>query len=307
MQKNKDEMEIRKALLQLCNQEDMSCLNTVMADKRFLADICKFMVKARNKFYIMFLGRFEASFMSLFVTQKCTLKCQKCSDLIPFYKNPQSFQLKSLIKDTKRYLSAVDSVHFFLICGGETFLYPDLEDLIKYLVKQRKIRHIGITTNGTIIPADSLCRLLAKEKIIVRVSDYKCVHKKRVELIKKLKKHGIFIDDLRGQKWYDVGEFENRNRNQDELAQLYKECRMKRCFEINQGKVIYCARQRGGELGLMPLPKRFEYVSLDQRNGLRNDLLNMYNIKYLSTCNYCDGIMNRSKRVVPGLQERKEG
>lgn len=159
-------------------------------------------------------------------------------------------------------------------------------------------------TNGTIIPSDELCELMANPKVRVRVSAYKCVREKRKSAIEHLKKRGVLVEDLEGQKWYDVGGFEKRGRNKRQLEQIFQQCSMNKCFEINKNKVIYCARQRGGELGLVPQMPTEDYVSLKIKDSdtLRNQLLHMYDKRFLAACDYCDGITSRSRQIVPGEQ-----
>ena len=299
---NRIPKNLRKILIQKCNQEDFQSL--VSENGGNVCYIKKAIVKVKNRLLIEVGNRFEVPFMSVFLTQKCTLRCVNCSDLMPYYKRPESFPAEKVLFCLKRYLSAVDSVHFLLLCGGETFLYPELDKILEFCIGENKIKHIGIVTNGTLIPDDKVCGLLANPRIRVRISNYRCVREKRKKTLQYLTNHGILIEDLKGQKWYDVGDFACRGRDVRQMEHIFSQCLMNNCFEINRNKVIYCARQRGGELGLTPQIPKQDYVSLKIKNKgrLRKELLHMYEKKYLQTCNYCDGITGQSKRVTPGEQ-----
>lgn len=298
--------EIKQTLLEKCNQEDVTTLNIKYQKKKKMAFFIEKQYKLfRNRLQIQVANHFEVPFMSVLVTQKCTLRCLKCSDLIPYYKRPENFKCEKVLFYLKRFLVVVNHVHFLLLCGGETFLYPDLDRILEFCLEEKKIENIGIVTNGTVFPDENLCKILKNKKIRIRVSDYKCVREKRKKVVQYLQEKGIRVEDLKGQKWYDVGGFEKRGRNAEQLKEVFDQCEMNQCFEINGEKVIYCARQRGGELGLMPENPSEDYVSLkgNSRTKLRNALLHMYDKNFLMACNYCDGITRQSKRVTPGVQQ----
>ena len=297
--------ELRNTLIHKCNQEDIQTLYVKNnKNKHIIFFVKNKLIKIRNWFSIEIGNKFEVPFMSVFLTQKCTLRCINCSDLMPYYKEPKSFPYKKILFCLKRYLSVVDGVHFLLLCGGETFLYSELDKMLEFCINEKKIRNIGIVTNGTIIPNERLCKLLSDPKVRVRISNYKCVGEKRKQTIRYLESHGVLIEDLKRQKWYDVGDFSNRARNVSQMEQIFSQCMMNNCFEINKNKVIYCARQRSGDLGLTPQIPETDYVSLKIKNKkqLKKELLHMYEKKFLTTCNYCDGITRQSKRVIPGEQ-----
>lgn len=297
--------KIRKRLIEECSQEDMLSLDIVYGKgDTGLYKMRNKAITLRNQIMVDIFGNLEVPFMSVLLTQKCTLRCKYCSDLIPHYTDPIHFSGREVIYWLKKYLSVVDHVHFLLLCGGETLLYPELERILIHCLREKKILKIGIVTNGTIMPSDRLCSLLANKKVRVRISDYKCVKEKREKTIQYLKDHRVIVEDLKGQKWFDVGGFEKRNRSTRQLMRLFHDCSMNRCFEINRNKVIYCARQRGGELGLIPKMPSNDHVSLrtDDRHALRTDLLNMYDKAFLAACDHCDGITRYSAEVVAGEQ-----
>ena len=159
-------------------------------------------------------------------------------------------------------------------------------------------------TNGTVIPDDNMCRILVNPKIMVRVSYYSCVREKREKMVSFLREHNILVQDLKGQKWFDVGGFDKRGRDEKQMKWIFQHCAMNNCFEINKNNVLYCARQRAGELGLTPPILKQDYVSLREKSTscLRKKLLQMYDKEFLSTCDYCDGITERSSRIMPGKQ-----
>ncbi len=296
---------IKKNLIEKCNQEDTLFLQLRHGNcNTTIYNIQKKMIQIGNWFRILLCNKFEVPFMSVLLTQKCTLRCENCADLIPYYKRPENFDSRKIIFCLKKYLTAVDSVHLLLLSGGESFIYPDLNKVLDFCIHEKRVKRVCVVTNGTVIPDDKICKLLSNLKVMVRVSYYSCVKEKREKTIHFLREHNILVQDLKGQKWFDVGGFEKRGRNGKQLKWIFQHCSMNNCFEINKNNVLFCARQRGGELGLTPKIPRQDYVSLREKssNCLRQELLQMYDKDFLDTCDYCDGITERSLRIIPGKQ-----
>lgn len=56
--------------------------------------------------------------------------------------------------------------------GGEPFLYPHLQEIVEYLIGQKKVLGIMLITNSTIMPAPQVLELLRNPKVFVEISDY---------------------------------------------------------------------------------------------------------------------------------------
>lgn len=251
-------------------------------------------------------GRVEIPHMGIRVTNKCSLQCKYCADLIPYYKKKENIDYKEIIKDINLLINSVDYIHELLIIGGETFLHPDLYKIIRYCVRIKKISSIILTTNGTIVPNSKLLNELrkGKNKIIVRVSNYGNITPKRQEIISKLKKYQIRVDDLRMQRWGNIGDFRKRNRNSAQLKEVYNNCSMRFCHTLMNGTVYICGRQNGAEIGLIPKVKEKEKFNIRNKSKreIRYGIKNLYKLEYLSTCDYCDGLNKKTPKIAAGEQ-----
>lgn len=253
------------------------------------------MKKGKIKYLIM-------RHLGIRVTTYCNLNCKDCADLIPFQKNCH-YDYELLIQDLKKILSVVDFLEEVLLGGGEIFLYPRMYHIVDFCVKQNKIGKVIIVTNGTIMPSENLVELFKNPKVIVRVSGYgEDVVPRRKELIGMLERVGIKIDNLEKMTWRDVGGAECRNRTPNEIENVWDRCIMNECEGMtSRGRLYWCARAiASDELDIYPNPHEDEYV--DVRNTsieeLGDKLEKFYNLKYISTCNYCDGI-NANSPFVP--------
>lgn len=253
------------------------------------------MRKNRIKYLIM-------NHLGIRLTTFCNLNCKNCADLLPYQKNCH-YDYSKLVEDMDKILSVVDMIQEILLIGGEVFLYPHMNEVIEYCVSSPKIKNVVIVTNGTILPSEDTIKLLKNEKIIMRVSGYsEEVAPKRAELIQRIKQENIPLQDLQGMVWRNIGNAECRNRNERQMEIVWGRCSMNECIALSsKGRIYYCSRSMAAdELECYPNPKPEEYVDVrnTETENLGEKLEQFYNVEYISTCNYCDGLVPEAP-VVP--------
>lgn len=301
------EKKLREKLYQMSNSYDDKNIRIYYQNRKsedYKQKITSCYSRWSNYVNMVVLGKLELPFLGLTLTTKCSLRCKHCADLIPMYgKNACHYSADETLKDLQKVLDAVNKIHMLVLGGGEIFLYPELGKVLDYCVSNKKIKTVCLITNGTIKPSKEILERLNNDKIIVRVSNYGNVVPNRQKLIHTLKQEGIIVENLRKQVWYDIGDMSDRHRTKKELIETYNNCGMKNCHHIHNGKIWYCTRQRGSELGLMPPQRKKDYVEIvADPKTMKKNLVEMYNRKFIMTCNYCDGNYNESKKVVPGEQ-----
>jgi radical SAM protein with 4Fe4S-binding SPASM domain len=93
-------------------------------------------------------------YVTLFVTQKCNLKCEHC-----FYWESLNTNINALSLDEIEKISAsMNDFLFLLITGGEPFLRKDLTEVVEVFYKNNNVRKMNIMSNGT-LPERMLSRL----------------------------------------------------------------------------------------------------------------------------------------------------
>ena len=63
------------------------------------------------------------------VTERCSLKCKDCSNLMQYYKKPQDSELGLLLKSIEKIMVAVDSLEEFRVLGGDPFMNKNLHKI----------------------------------------------------------------------------------------------------------------------------------------------------------------------------------
>jgi organic radical activating enzyme len=243
-------------------------------------------------------------FISINVTNRCTLKCKHCADLIPLINKPKDVDYVDLIQDIDKIFNSVDYIHRILLAGGELFLHPEIDKIIDKCINSKKIKCVQITTNGTIIPNDKILKMLSNKKVFVRVSNYGEVAKNRNKLLGLLKYHNINYDDCRNQKWSYMGELNCRNRTKRQLEKVFNECEVRHCIGLHDGKIHLCTRSAVGvKLNIVPKDGK-DYINIRtaSSNIIRKRIGSLYNKDYIQACNFCDGINSRSKKIPAGVQ-----
>jgi organic radical activating enzyme len=231
------------------------------------------------------------------VTEKCSLNCSHCNMFMPHYEFPVHMELDTIISDIDSYFKIVDYVSVFHLVGGEPFLYPNIENVIKHILENyiTKIDKLIITTNGTILPKDTIIQLLKDNGVILSVSDYsdklEFIKSKITKVLDVYKNNNINHYVRNEIEWYDFGDLRvSKKLPTDELIKHFDSCTAP--FRgLNDGKFYYCHLNTGAVLTkLFPLDKN-DYVEIDKisKEDLLKFDLGYTNLGYITFCDNCNG------------------
>lgn len=232
--------------------------------------------------------------MDLVLTSRCTLRCEKCANLMQYYEKPYDVDLNVIEKSMERLLEIVDGIGTVYVLGGEPFLYKELEKIIVFLKNSKKIQVIYIITNGTICPHSDelgLWQSLSDEKVVVRISDYGRLSVQKDRLLKECMNKNINCDIEENKIFYDTGNMKKRSRSVSELEKVFIDCDTQ-CKSLYKGELHFCPRSAHGvDLGLIEKRKE-DYVDLLKECSLgmlKNELRNFLKREnYVAACDYCD-------------------
>lgn len=237
--------------------------------------------------------------IAVIVTTRCTLKCRKCASLIPYFEKQEDINYKEIIEDIKAIEKQVDRIYCLELVGGEPFLHPDLDIMLKYLKKSEKIGVIEITTNAVVKISEKVLVELKDPKVIVKISVYGFNKKSIIEMINIFKQMSIKYQILRQEQWWDFGQPKDYKRSSSEINRNFYKCfASSLCRGLYKGKLMICGRG--------PFLYEQGYISnqyLDIRgNGLDAKMLYDFyiNMKY-NFCGFCD-YKGKSIRVAEQLK-----
>lgn len=295
--------------------EITNLLEYVNYDK--LDDYCKCLSKeeivSKYRFYIDDIhqsgDRIDLSFVALSITERCSLKCEKCSVLVPYYKCPLDEKKETILGSFEKFLCCVDSIAELQIGGGEPFMHTQLNDILKWCVKQQKIKEISIFTNSTIIPNKELVETLKNNKIKLLLDDYGALSKNLNTIIDLCNRSNIRYLIQKFSRWDDLGDFSDKSYSEEAVEKLFRYCSFGNVISFMKGKLYRCTTAaRIADLELVPDDKN-DYVDFNVddcgieiwRNKI-NQLL--YEKKYHMGCKKCNGI-STNKMGIPVAKQMK--
>lgn len=254
--------------------------------KKFLYGITGELVKQK-------IMPFTLPYLVFSVGQACNYNCVDCGNMAP---NAPRDYMRYHIKDMKRelhlLLSVVDTIKELQIQGGEPFLHTDLLELIVWIANYRKVEHIVIATNGSLIPQDDILEIIRKNKVHIRISDYQVTPEKTQQLVKKLKEKEIeyslysFVED--GGMWFDLN---HRGSNSKKAARRrFALCRFHSCLTMERGRLARCSRGNNApDIQGFQVKKR-DYCELDEKEDNRKNIIEyFYYPCAMESCCYCYG------------------
>ena len=235
--------------------------------------------------------------IDLIITERCTLKCKDCSNLMQYYERPEHCSLESVMRSIDAFCAVIDEVIEFRLLGGEALLNKDWPVITERLLKEPKVKRIVFYTNGTILPNEKHIPCLRDEKILFSITDYGSLSRKLEPLKQLLKDNGIKFFVASSPVWLDCSSVTAHNRTVEQQKEIYRDCCGKNMVTLSDGKVFRCPyAANAARLAAVPDAKS-DYVDLNEfaldaagiqkaKTELREYLLWK---EYLGTCDYCAG------------------
>ena len=254
-----------------------------------------------NKLYI--------NLAQITLTERCTLKCKKCAHGCFAVDNSTAIDMsvEQVYKSVDSFFSKIDFIKEFVLIGGETLLYKDLHQVIRYIGEnyRQQIGIYSITTNGTIIPNENVINACKKYNVWFRISNYTHqlpqLKEKYKKLVEYLAKNDIlYVLGKKETQWIDYGfDYLDRKATKDELIKVFDSCHTP-CREIRENRFYYCVMARSISENLGYHIGQDDYLDLDKLKGkeYKKELLEFtlgYSEKgYLDMCNHCNGAEARN-------------
>jgi len=257
------------------------------------------------KAYRSVTNQFELVRVEMPITNRCTLRCKDCGNLIPFYVNPTDTDTDQIIQDIDDFLSNVDRVYRFAIMGGEAFLHPGLHVILTHLIRNKKVNIVHVYTNATIIPAEAIMSLMQNPKVYVTVSDYPIeVARRKNQFISALAQRKIHYE-VRTLNWIDMGGLNPTvNNSPQALKRRFANCTSRKiCNNLIEGEYHLCPRSGHGQL-LGQFPKDpSDSVSFRNRHdpqSFRTELQQLLRKEYIIACTKCN--VDTGQEIRPAIQ-----
>jgi MoaA/NifB/PqqE/SkfB family radical SAM enzyme len=243
------------------------------------------------------------------VTEKCTMKCKDCSNLMQYYGRPVHADMDNLVTSLEKFIEAIDHLADARVIGGEPFMVKELPKILNFLTKSNKVGHITIYTNGTIVPNDEVINSLKSQKIVVEITDYNEYSRNLKKLSNVMKINGIKYFSHRPQNWTDSARIVQNKKNSSQLSQMFDACCVNDAITLLHGRIYHCPFSANIiNLNAIKVSEE-EFIDLSLFNDsakLRQHFNKWYfGRPFLESCAYCLGRDYMQPKVEPGVQTKK--
>ena len=236
------------------------------------------------------------------ISEKCSLNCKDCSNLMQYYKSPKNLTYDTVVEDFDRMMSKIKHVYEVRLIGGEPFMNKDIYPIIDYFIGNHSITKLVVYTNATIPLKPDLMKKFTTPKVIFSITDYGSLSKNTNKVTDVLTNLGISYRSLPPNNWTDSGRMHDFKRTEEGMINIFEKCCGKNLYTMMYGKLYRCPFSANAErLSGIPIDQNNSVevgASLDELDYFTND------IKYIPACNYCNGRSHDAPEIVPAIQSK---
>ena len=245
--------------------------------------------------------------IDLVLTEKCSLKCKDCSNLMQYYAKPIDEDYELLVKSIDKLLSNVGYIREIRIIGGEPLLYKKIDLIINKLLEYKNFEKIFIYTNGTIVFKEEKMKIFKNDKIMFKISNYGTISRNVEKLENSLSSLGIDYITERVKTWQDCAKIERYERDEDLTKFIFGNCCENQGLTLLHGNLYTCPfAANATNLGAIP-EKKGDTLNIHNLNeNLSNKLRDFYFEKeYITACNFCNGRDHNVGKVEAAIQTKE--
>lgn len=241
--------------------------------------------------------------IDLIITEKCSMKCKDCSNLMQYYENPQNADLNEMLSTIDAICERMDEIYEVRVIGGEPFVNKELHLVVDKLTAQPKIRKVSIFTNATIVPREHQWAALQHEKVRLFITDYDDLSRNIGKLTAELNQRGVAYVSEKANGWTECASLEKHNRTIKENEAIWTACCAKNLATLADGKLYRCPfSANAAKLSAVPDYKDDYLVVADSsREQIRTFLRGKTHIK---ACDHCNGRSYGDKVITPAIQTK---
>lgn len=258
--------------------------------------------------------------VDLVVTERCSMKCRDCANLMQFFEKPVNYTVENMTKALTALCAFVDEIFEVRVIGGEPFMNKDVHVMIEQLNQQPKVKRIAVYTNATIVPKPHQIECLRNKKVIFMITDYtRCGDGATDEQTARLARFGPTTDQVEKlcvennidyrrhppENWTDAGRIVDFKRGLEGDKKIFRDCCCKNLINLSEDELHRCPfSAQITRLGVSNFES--DYVKLSEsadRNVMRSQIRNLLHERdVLGACQYCPGRSLSDPQIKPAIQ-----
>jgi hypothetical protein len=243
--------------------------------------------------------------LDVVLTERCSLKCVDCSNLMQYYQKPIGAEVEVLLQSVRNFLETVDYVSELRLIGGEPLVSKNVERVLDIIYEFSNFDKIVLYTNGTVIPKESLLKKFQDPRVWIKISDYGPASRKAQQVANTCKLWSINCIHEQVTEWEDVGRIVFRGRTDAENKVVFGNCCVNDTLTLLHGQLYACPfSAHTDNLGVLKNAEGDKVDMLDMEN-LSDKIRSIYKDKdVLIACNLCNGRDHIVGKVVAGVQTK---
>lgn len=257
----------------------------------------------REKALVCVQGRYILRQVVVSITERCSLRCKNCAQLMPHFQHPEHMDAEDVVKSVSRLTEMVDYIQDVTILGGEPLVHPHLSQICEQIGKLKekgKIKFASIVSNATIVPDAGLLAVMKHYGIKIMLSDYGPISVKMAEIQNACDAAGVdwryaYIGGRNEQKieyWTAVGDLKKQSLPKEQLDRKFAGCNnVYDCNTIYRGRYYFCsfAAFMTGLGNIEMSDDSFDLMKECPIEELKNSWRAfMLEEKTVEACDYCD-------------------
>lgn len=273
--------------------------------------LLNYYVLMANKKQFLKMNKLYLKSIDVQVSEKCSLKCADCCNLMQYYKKPKDVETDILIRSIDKFMECVDGLDEFRVLGGDPFMNKDLHIIMKKLISYEKCKKIVVYTNARFLPKGENLDCLKNEKVILEITDYGEKDSKAAkQFIDMAKRENVAYQHSLVSTWDDAGKIMPYiNRSESDLKNLFTNCCQQDLISMLHGKIYRCPfSANAANLNAIPEAASDEVNLLDEKlsiKELRERIKQLcFDKEFLTACSYCKGRTYESEKIKSAIQTK---
>lgn len=247
--------------------------------------------------------------VDVIVTERCSLRCQDCSNLMQYFSRPRDYDIQKVIRSIQALCAAVDQINDFRVIGGEPLMHREVHRLVEDAAVSPKVKGVAIYTNGTILPRPEQIEAFRQDKVLFIVTDYRALSRKLSALEEMLKQEEIAYFIHRPSGWTSCSRISRHDRTPEQQHEIFRACCARNLFPVSDGRIYRCPFiANATRLGAIPdCPTDSVDLLAEVSPGELRARLREFAARtdFMMGCDYCDGRPWDDPQIQPAIQVRR--
>ena len=241
--------------------------------------------------------------LDIVISTRCSLKCQDCSNLMQYYKNPNNITFEDVAEYFTKLMNRIDHIYEVRIIGGEPFMNKEAYEIINFFLDHNGVSKVVVYTNATIPLKPEKMKGFDDKKLVFFVTDYGSLSKNTERLTNMLADMGVAFSAFTPRNWTDSGRIVHHKRSIEANQEIFEKCCGKNLYTIMESKLYRCPFAANADR-LSGIPKNpLNFVDVNSPTDEITQYL--YGKNFIPACDYCMGRSFDAPEIVPAIQTDK--